>query len=145
MRDLLRHHGALEEDLAALESGKVHAAVSPDPAPVMTHRQVQQQDGDMLETGDENSFLYRSRSTGCCSGRADSSLLPAPTPSLRLHTAPGPHKPWIIFLDPGGADRLHQVGGLQAELQAVRDAVLAADAGLLQPGTVSHLSSVMIS
>ena len=41
MRDLLRHHGALEEDLAALESGEVHAAVSPDPAPVMTHRQVQ--------------------------------------------------------------------------------------------------------
>jgi len=40
MRDLLRHHGALEDDLAALESGELHAAVSPDPVPVMTHRQV---------------------------------------------------------------------------------------------------------
>ena len=73
-------------------------------------------------------------------------VTPAGTHAVtQVHTAPGPDKPWIIFLDPGGADRLHQVGGLQAELQAVRDAVLAADAGLLQPGTVSHLSSVMIS
>ena len=50
MRDLLRHHGALEDDLAALESGELHAAVSPDPVPVMTHRQVLpaiQQDRDL--------------------------------------------------------------------------------------------------
>ena len=40
MRRLLQHHGATEADLVALESGAVHTALPPDPAPVMTHRQI---------------------------------------------------------------------------------------------------------
>ena len=58
-------------------------------------------------------------------------------PGHTLHQA-RPVEPEIVFLDPGGADRLHPAGGLQAELQAVRDAVLADAAGLLQPGQRGH-------